>query len=73
VGFNTLQVYTASTNTWQASPAAGRSRSRSSATRRIEFFQHLNAVTFDAQTDSGSQATKTGTNHNGRRCTIAQI
>ena len=39
----------------------------------IEFFQHLNAISFDAQTNGCRQATKARANHNGRRRTPAHF
>ena len=42
----------------------------STATGRIELFQHLNAITFDAQTNGSGQATKSCADHNGCGCTM---
>ena len=42
-------------------------------TRRIQFLEHLNAITFDTQTNGGCQATKSCANHNGCRCTMVNF
>ena len=44
-----------------------------SAARRIQFLEHLNAITFDAQTNGGCQATKSCADHNGCGCTMVNF
>ena len=39
----------------------------------VEFFKHLNAVAFHAQTNGCGQTTKSCTNHNGCRCTSSKL